>query len=210
MRVLVADDHQIVREGIRRILTGAPGFTRIEEAGTANEVMERLRQGRFDAVLLDINLPGRSGLEALKDIRREYPFLPVLVLSMYSEDQFGVRVMRAGAAGYLSKATAANVLVDALHQVCSGKKFITPQIAQAMASALEVRADTGPVHTLLSDREFEVFRLIARGKTVGEIAAELHLSVKTISTYRTHILLKMHLRNNADMMRYAVDKHLLE
>lgn len=210
MRVLVADDHQIVREGIRRILTGAPGFTRIEEAGTANEVMERLRQGRFDAVLLDINLPGRSGLEALKDIRREYPFLPVLVLSMYSEDQFGVRVMRAGAAGYLSKATAANVLVDALHQVCSGKKFITPQVAQAMASALEVRADTGPVHTLLSDREFEVFRLIARGKTVGEIAAELHLSVKTISTYRTHILLKMHLRNNADMMRYAVDKHLLE
>jgi two-component system, NarL family, invasion response regulator UvrY len=210
MRVLVADDHQIVREGIKRILTGAPGFTRIEEAGTANEVMERLRQGRFDAVLLDINLPGRSGLEALKDIRREYPFLPVLVLSMYSEDQFGVRVMRAGAAGYLSKATAANVLVDALHQVCSGKKFITPQVAQAMASALEVRADTGPVHTLLSDREFEVFHLIARGKTVGEIAAELHLSVKTISTYRTHILLKMHLRNNADMMRYAVDKHLLE
>jgi two-component system, NarL family, invasion response regulator UvrY len=210
MNILLADDHQIVRDGLRRILSESPDFSHIEEAGSATEVLDLIRTTRLDAVVLDINLPGRSGLDVLKDIRRDYPAVPVLVLSMYPEEQFAVRVMRAGAAGYINKASAGKVLVDALRQVCNGHKFITPQVAHAMASALEAKEGTAPRHTQLSDRELEVFHKIARGKTVGEVAEELNLSVKTISTYRTHILEKMGLRNNAEIMRYAVEHTLLD
>jgi len=210
MKILLADDHQIMRDGLKRILADYPEFSTIREAGSAPEVLDSLQKEPFDAVVLDINLPGRSGLDVLKDIRRDYPLLPVLILSMYPEDQFAVRVMRAGAAGYITKASAGKELVSALRQVSQGHKFITPQVAQIMAAALEAKEDSSPVHTLLSDREFQVFQMIARGMTVGEIASDLHLSVKTISTYRASILLKTGLKNNAEIMRYAVSNKLVD
>lgn len=207
MRVLLADDHQIVREGIRRILQECPDVDFIAEAENAHQVFEQTAKERFDVVVLDINLPGRSGLEILKELKRGYPKLPVLVLSMYPEDQFAVRVIRAGAAGYMTKGGAAEDLVSALLHIHRGGKYITPKVAELMAGAMETQTDR-PLHTLLSDREFDVFKRIAGGKTVGEIAADLNLSVKTISTYRSHILRKMSLKNNAEIMQYAVANKL--
>lgn len=208
LRILIVDDHPIVRQGLRQALADAE-IGEIVEAATPHEALDLVRQREWDAVVLDIGLPGRGGLEVLKDIKQEVPRLPVLILSMHSEEQYAVRAIRAGAAGYLTKEAAPGQLVDAIHKIVSGGRYISPELAERLATELTVDA-ARPLHTSLSDREFDVLRLIASGQTVGHIAERLSLSVKTVSTYRARILEKMHLKNNAELMRYALTNHLLD
>jgi len=209
MRIIVADDHQLIREGIKRILAGQPDVNAVAEAENAQQVLDLVRSGNWDVVVLDIKLPGKSGLDVLKELKEERPKLPVLILSMYPEEQFAVRVIRAGASGYLSKASAGDELLNALNKVYRGEKYISKEVADILADAIDDHGDQ-PSHTLLSDREFEVFRMIGAGKQVGEIAAELSLSVKTVSTYRSHILEKMKFKNNAEIMQYAITHKLID
>jgi len=209
MRIIVADDHQLIREGIKRILAGQPDVNAVAEAENAQQVLDLVRSGNWDVVVLDIKLPGKSGLDVLKELKEERPKLPVLILSMYPEEQFAVRVIRAGASGYLSKASAGDELLNALNKVYRGEKYISKEVADILADAIDDHGDQ-PSHTLLSDREFEVFRMIGAGKQVGEIAAELSLSVKTVSTYRPHILEKMKFKNNAEIMQYAITHKLID
>ena len=209
LRILIVDDHPIVRQGLKQTLTDAAEIGEIVEAGTPQEALDLVRQGEWDAVILDIGLPGRGGLEVLKDIKREVPKLPVLILSMHSEDQYAVRTVRAGAAGYLTKGAATENLIEAVRKVAAGGRYISPELADRLAIELTVDADR-PLHASLSDREFDVLRSIASGQTVGDIADRLSLSVKTVSTYRAHILEKMHLKNNAELMLYVLTNHLLD
>lgn len=209
MDVLIADDHQLIREGIKYMLSEAPEIGAIGEAKNAAEIFEQIEMRPWDVLVLDINLPGRSGLDVLKELRAKNPKLPVLILSMYPEDQFAVRVIKAGAAGYLTKSSAAKELVDALRKIASGGKYINAAVAEKLAEAVDDGIVSTP-HERLSDREFEIFKLIGSGKTVGEIAELLNRSVKTISTHRTHILEKMNLHNNADIMQYVFEHKLTE
>lgn len=209
MDVLIADDHQLIREGIKYMLSEAPEIGTIGEAKNAVEIFEQIEKQPWDVLVLDINLPGRSGLDVLKELRAKHPKLPVLILSMYPEDQFAVRVIKAGAAGYLTKSSAAKELVDALRKIASGGKYINAAVAEKLAEAVDDGISSTP-HERLSDREFEIFKLIGSGKTVGEIAELLNRSVKTISTHRTHILEKMNLHNNADIMQYVLEHKLTE
>ncbi len=209
MDVLIADDHQLIREGIKYMLSEAPEIGTIGEAKNAVEIFEQIEMRPWDVLVLDINLPGRSGLDVLKELRVKHPKLPVLILSMYPEDQFAVRVIKAGAAGYLTKSSAAKELVDALRKIASGGKYINAAVAEKLAEAVDDGIVSTP-HERLSDREFEIFKLIGSGKTVGEIAELLNRSVKTISTHRTHILEKMNLHNNADIMQYVFEHKLTE
>ena len=209
LRILIVDDHPIVRQGLRQTLTDAAEIGEIAEAGTPQEALDLVRLGKWDAVILDIGLPGRGGLEVLKDIKREVPKLPVLILSMHAEDQYAVRTVRAGAAGYLTKGAATENLIEAVRKVAAGGRYISPEVADRLANELTVDADR-PLHASLSDREFDVLRSIASGHTVGDIADRLSLSVKTVSTYRAHILEKMHLKNNAELMHYVLTNHLLD
>jgi two-component system, NarL family, invasion response regulator UvrY len=207
VRLLIADDHELIRQGIKRILadTSEPAF--VGEAENGQGLLELLKEENWDVVILDINLPGRNGLDLLKELREKYPKLPVLVLSMYPEEQFAVRAIRAGAAGYLSKANAAREIQKAVDEVSRGRRYISSEVAARMAEAMG-----GPgrraTHESLSDREYQIFLLIASGKTVGEIAKDLHLSVKTVSTHRAHILEKIMLKNNAELMQYALRHQL--
>jgi two-component system invasion response regulator UvrY len=208
LRILIVDDHPIVRAGLRQTLADAPEVGEIVEAATVPEALDLVHREEWDAVVLDIGLPGRGGLDLLKDIKAERPRLPVLILSMHSEDQFGVRAIRAGAAGYLTKEAAPENLVNAIRKVAAGGRYIGDQLADRLAT--EVSADGPlPLHTLLSDREYDVMCLIASAKTVGEIAEQLSLSVKTVSTYRARILEKMKLKNNAELMQYVLTNRLL-
>jgi two-component system invasion response regulator UvrY len=202
--ILLVDDHAVVRSGIRQLLSSAGKHYLLGEAGNAQEALQQLREGDWDMVLLDINLPGQNGLELLKRIRKEWPEVPVLILSMHSEEQYALRTIRAGAAGYLNKNGSLQELVDAIEQVATNQRpFITPQVAERMAT--EMAADTtAELHQRLSDREFHVFRLIASGMRVSEIAEDMALSVKTINTYRSRILTKMGMKTNAELMRYAL------
>lgn len=209
MRVLIADDHQIVREGLKRILGTAPDIDEVSEAENANQLLDLIRTKDWDVVVLDINMPGKSGLDVLKEIKQQHPKLPILILSMYPENQFAVRVIKQGASGYLTKASAASELIQAIRKVYQGGKYISPSVADKLAEALGSETDK-LAHESLSDREFQVLKFIASGMTVGEIAVELSLSVKTISTYRKKILDKMKLRNNADIVQYAVKFKLVE
>ena len=208
-RILIVDDHPIVRQGLKQTLAEAAEIGEIVEAATPQEALDLVRQREWDAVILDIGLPGRGGLEVLKDIKRERPRLPVLILSMHSEDQYAVRAVRAGAAGYLTKEAATENLITAVRKVVAGGRYVSPELAERLATELTVDADR-PLHASLSDREFDVLRSIASGQTVGAIADRLSLSVKTVSTYRARILEKMHLKNNAELMRYVVTNHLLD
>jgi two-component system invasion response regulator UvrY len=209
LRILIVDDHPIVRQGLKQTLAETAEIGEIVEAATPQEALDLVRQREWDAVILDIGLPGRGGLEVLKDIKRERPRLPVLILSMHSEDQYAVRAVRAGAAGYLTKEAATENLITAVRKVVAGGRYISPELAERLATELTVDADR-PLHASLSDREFDVLRSIASGQTVGAIADRLSLSVKTVSTYRARILEKMHLKNNAELMRYVVTNHLLD
>lgn len=207
LRILIVDDHAIVREGLKRILGEYPDKVEIGEVGDGAGVMAEVHNGKWDLVLLDINLPHRDGLDVLKEIKREQPGLPVLVLSIYPEDQYALRVIKAGAAGYLTKESAPELLIEAIRRVAGGHNYISPALAEKLAGNLRDSAARMP-HENLSDRELEVFRLIASGKTVGQIAAHLSLSVNTVSTYRARILEKTGLKTNAELMRYAVDHNL--
>ncbi len=209
LRILIADDHAIVREGLKRIVAEEPDLTVAGEARNAAEALELVRRHPWDVVILDITLPGRSGLEVLGEIRRERPRLPVLVLSMHPEDQFAVRVLKAGAAGYVTKTSAPQELLAAIRKVASGGKYISPTLADMLATSVATGSDRPP-HESLSDREYEVLRGIAAGKTVSEIARQMSLSVKTISTYRARLLQKMHMKNNAELTHYAIVNRLIE
>jgi two-component system invasion response regulator UvrY len=208
MKILITDDHAVVRQGLKQILLEE--FTRAEfgEATNAQEAIERVWKENWDVVVLDITMPGRSGLEVLKEIKKSRPKLPVLVLSMHPEDQFAVRILKIGASGYMTKESAPNELVGAVRKVMAGGRYVSPSLAEKMASYLAVDVHTPP-HERLSDREFLVLRLIASGKTPTAIAKELALSVKTISTYRMRILEKMNMSNNAELTHYAIQNQLV-
>ena len=209
MKILIADDHTVFREGLKRIFAEAADIAEIGEASNAQQLLERVAEKRWDVVLLDISMPGKSGLEVLKEIKQMNPRLAVLVLSMHSERQFAVRVIRAGAAGYLTKGAAAKEVLHAIRKVYRDGKYISESVAEHLVMAVGQNTDR-PLHESLSDREFEVLRMIGAGRTVSEIAEELSLSVKTVSTYRTHILEKMNLKNNAELMLYVITNGLLE
>jgi len=208
IRVAIADDHPVVRHGIKRILEEEADMAVVAEAANGQELLQKIEQSPCDCVLLDIGMPGRDGLDTLTYLRRSYPKLPVLILSVYPEDQFGPRVLKSGAAGYMNKETACDQLVKAIRKVCAGGKYVSPTLAEKIAS--DLAADNNlPPHEKLSDREFQVMRLIGSGKTVGQIARELCLSEKTISTHRARILEKMEMTTNAQLTYYAIHNDLV-
>ena len=208
IKVLIADDHTVVRQGLKQILSDDPQLSVVGEAADGNEVLTALETLSVDALVLDITMPGRNGLDVLKEVKRKRPALPVLVLSMHPEDQFAIRILRAGAAGYITKESAPEELVGALRKVCSGGKYVSPQLAERLAVFIGDET-TRPPHEKLSDREFEVLRMLALGKTVTEVAEELLLSVKTVSTYRSRVLEKMKMTSNAELTRYALQNELI-
>jgi len=208
-RILITDDHAIVREGLKRVLAEHLEGAVFGEAGNRKELFAALQQRNWDLVILDLALPGRGGLDVLKELKLAYPKLPVLVLTMYPEDQFGVRVLRAGAAGYATKGSAPGVLVKAARKVLAGRRYVSASLGEQLAADLGTPAQE-PVHEALSDREFQVMRLIASGKTPKGIAEELSLSVKTVSTYRARLLEKMKMKTNAQVIRYAVQNNLVD
>ena len=209
IRILVVDDHAIVREGLKQILADVNDMAVRDEAAGGQEALAKIRSGEFDVVLLDISMPGRSGLEILKEIKAERPKLPVLILSMHAEEQYAVRTLRAGASGYLTKASAPDELIGAIRKVSCGRKYVSSSLAEKLA--LELDIDTKkPPHATLSDREYQVMLMLASGKSVKDIADELCLSVKTISTYRARVMEKMNMKKNAELTLYAVQNHLVD
>jgi DNA-binding NarL/FixJ family response regulator len=206
--VLIADDHPVVLEGVKQIVAETSDIAVKGEATNGDEVLEQVRTGQWDVVVLDITMPGVHGLELLKQLRAQHPKLPVLVLSMHPEDEYAVRLLRAGASGYLNKRSVSSQLVEAIRKVAEGGKYVSPTLAEKIAFELDVDFDKLP-HERLSDREFQVFCLIASGKTVTETAEELSLSVKTVSTYRSRILEKMNMQRNAQLTRYAIEQGLV-
>ncbi len=209
LRVLIVDDHEVLREGVKRVLAGQPGETVFGEASTAPEALRLAREQEWDVVVLDLSLGGRSGLEVLKELKQLRPRLPVLILSMHSEEQFARRAFKAGAAGYITKDSPRAELAEAVRKVAGGGTYVSPALAEKLVFDLRRGDDRAP-HELLSDREFEVLRLIASGKTVGEIARILSLSDNTISTYRARILEKMGMKTNAELTLYAVQNKLVD
>ncbi|MGZ3864448.1 MAG: response regulator [Bacteroidia bacterium] len=208
MKILIADDHAIVRKGLTQVLREEFPDVEITEAANGQEVIDVVQKKIWDCILIDISMPGRNGLELLKQIRDFGIKAPVLVITMHSEEQYAVRVLKAGAAGFLNKDTAMDELISAIHKVLSGKKYISASLAEKLAEGFDIHASK-PANELLSDREMQVLHMLASGKTVGVIAEEISLSVNTISTYRTRILEKLGLSNNAELMRYALDNGLI-
>ena len=209
IRVCVIDDHAVVREGLKRIIAENPGMAVTAEAADGMEAMRVIQSEPCDVVLLDITMPNRNGLDVLKQIRTDSPRLPVLILSMHAEDQYAVRVLRAGAAGYLTKESAPAKLVQAIRKVVRGGKYVSTSLAEKLVFDLNSDSTKAP-HEILSDREYQVLCMIASGKTVTMIAVELGLSVKTISTYRVRILEKLNMKNNAELTRYAIKEGLVD
>jgi DNA-binding NarL/FixJ family response regulator len=209
IRVLVADDHAVVRRGVVQILAESPHIVVAGEASCGSEVLRAIRENDYDIVLLDIAMPGGSGLEVLKELQSLKPDVQVLILSMYPEKQYALRALKAGAAGYLTKDSAPDELIEAIERISQGNKYITRSLAQEMASELGGKAGKER-HEALSDREYQVMRLLAAGKSVSEIATQLSLSVKTVSTYRTRILEKLNLKTTAEIMHYALARGLVE
>ena len=209
IRVLIADDHAIVRQGLRQILSDTPDLTVAGEAENGVQAVQMVRTGEWDVVLMDVSMPDRNGIDALKIIKKEFPRLPVLILSMYPEEQYAIRALKAGAAGYLTKQSAPELLVTAIRQVASGKKYVSPSLAEELANAIGDDNERLP-HEKLSDREYQTLCMIASGKTPTEIAEALNLSVKTVSVYRARLLEKMNLRNNAELTHYGLKHGLAE
>jgi DNA-binding NarL/FixJ family response regulator len=209
IQVLVADDHPLLRSGLKLVLQQEPDFAIPGEAETAAEVLQKIEEKFWDLVILDIAMPGKNGLETLPEIRKRRPGLPVLMLSMHAEELFAIRAIKAGANGYLTKNSAPTELVRAIRRILSGKKYVSSALAEVLANAVEAGTERPP-HETLSDREYHVVCRIASGKSVSEIAEETALSVKTISTYRTRALEKMHMRTNAELTRYAIRSGLVE
>jgi DNA-binding NarL/FixJ family response regulator len=208
IKILIVDDHAIVRQGLKQIVAETSDISVAGEASNGQEALEKVWKNEYDVVVLDITMPGRGGLEALKQLKTIKPKLPVLILSMHPEEQYAMRVLKAGASGYLTKESAPEELVAALRKVSQGRRYLTSSLAEKLAFQLERDFRETP-HEKLSDREFQIMSLIAAGKTVKEIAEELVLSSKTISTYRTRILRKMGMKNNAELMHYVITNELL-
>jgi two-component system invasion response regulator UvrY len=208
IRLLIGDDHAVVRKGMKQILAETKDIVVADEAGNGREVLEKVRKNDFDMVLLDISMPGRDGLEILKELKGLKPKLPVLMLSMYPEEQYAVRSLRSGASGYLTKDSAPDELISAIRKVSLGGKYVSASLAEKLAHKLGADVEK-PLHEALSDREYQVMCMIASGKAVKEIGEELSLSVKTVSTYRSRILDKMRLKGNAELTRYAIDNKLV-
>jgi len=208
MKILLADDHAVVRHGLKQILTDAFKRATYGEARNAQEALDLIWKQEWDVVVLDITMPGRSGLDVLREIKKSKPRLPVLVLSMHPENQFAVRVLKSGAAGYMTKESAPDELVGAVKKVLAGGRYVSNALAENLAASLSVNQKAP--QEKLSDREFQVLRLIASGKMITDIARELSLSAKTISTYRSRILEKMGMKNNAELMHYAIQHRLVE
>ena len=209
IRVLIVDDHAIVRRGLRQIVAETGDIVVNGEAETGSQAIKTARQEDFDVMLLDISLPDKNGIEVLKQIKKEKPKLAVLMLSMHGEREFAVRALKAGASGYLTKQSAPAQLVTAIRHVAAGKKYVSPALAEELANAMGVDTEK-PLHETLSDREFQTLRLIASGKTLSDMSAELCLSPKTISVYRSRLLEKLKLKNNSDLVRYAIINRLAD
>jgi DNA-binding NarL/FixJ family response regulator len=209
IRVFIADDHALIREGFKKILSHENDISILGEAGNAAETIRFIEKNKCDVLILDINLPDKSGLDIIKEIKNLKPSVNILILSMHPEDRFAIRALKAGASGYLSKETAADELVKAIRKVQGKGKYISGSLAEKLAFDLQSKSDK-PVHELLSDREFQVMRLIASGKTMSEIADHLSLAVTTISTYRARILDKLNLSSNAELIYYAISNNLLD
>jgi two-component system invasion response regulator UvrY len=208
IKILIADDHAIVREGLKQIVAETSDMVVADEASNGHEVLHKALNHDYDVIVLDITMPGIQGLDVLKRIKEQRPRLPVLVLSMHPEEQYALRVIKAGAAGYLTKESASDELIQAIRKVSLGKKYITSSLAERLAADLERDAENAP-HESLSDREYQVMCMIAEGKTRKEISNELYLSKKTITTYRSHVMEKMGMNTNAELIRYALENHLI-
>lgn len=209
IRVLLADDHAIIRDGLKQILAETDDLLVCGEAADGNEVLRKVREGEWDVLVLDISMPGRSGLEVVKLVKEERPKLPVLILSMHHEDQYAVRALRAGASGYLTKETDADQLIAVIRKIAQGGVYISATVAELLARDVMPAATTIP-HQALSDREFQVFRMIAAGQSITEIGEALSLSVKTVSTHKARIMQKMNLANQSELIRYALAHGLAE
>ncbi len=209
IRILVADDHAVVRQGVIQILAEVKDMMVKDEAQNGAETLDKIQKYEYDVALLDISMPGRSGLEILEDIKAIRPKLAILILSMHPEEQYAVRALRAGAAGYLTKASAPQELIGAIRKVASGGKYVTASLAEKLADEIEIDATRAP-HERLSNREHQIMLMLASGKSVSNIADELCLSVKTISTYRTRVLSKMGMKKNAELTLYAVHNRLID
>jgi two-component system, NarL family, invasion response regulator UvrY len=206
LRILIADDHPIVRRGLQQILSSEADVANVGEAQNSTEVFELVRSQQWDVVVLDITMPGRGGLDTLKELKRLYPALPVLILSMHPEDQYAVRAFRSGAAGYINKESAPDELVKAIRKITRGGKYVSPTLGEKIAFVMEAEPSS---HHSLSDREYQVMILMASGKTLTQVAGEMSLSVKTISTYRERILSKMKMKSNAELTYYAIKHNLV-
>ena len=209
LRILIADDHPIVRRGLRQTIAETSDMVVADEASNGWEVLSEVRASYYDVVLLDISMPGRSGVDILRELKNKRPRLPILILSIHPEEQYAVSALRAGASGYLTKESAPDELVAAIRKVSMGGKYVSSSLAEKLASDLET-SDEQPAHKTLSDREYQVMCMVASGKTVTEIAQELSLSVKTISTYRSRILEKMKMKNNVELAYYAIKNRLVD
>jgi DNA-binding NarL/FixJ family response regulator len=209
IRVLIADDHAVVRQGLQQILTEEPDLTVAGQAATGEDLLALVRAGQGDVVVLDLSLPGMAGLDVLRELRHLAPQLPVLILSVHSADQYATRALRAGASGYLTKESAPEELVLAIRRIVAGGRYLSPEAAEHLADYIASGMPPSP-HAVLSDREFEVMRLLAKGHRVTDIAAALNLSPKTVSTYRRRVLEKMNMTSNADLVEYAVREHLID
>ena len=208
-RILIVDDHSIVRQGLKQIIAECPGMIVAGEAGSGEEALEQVRAHEFDVVILDISMPGRGGLDILKDLKAEKPLLKVLVLSMHSEEQYAIRSLREGASAYLTKESAPDKLAEAIQEVARGRRYITPSVADKLAGYIKADSERPP-HEGLSNRELQVLVMIGSGKSSGAIAAELSLSAKTISTYRARLLAKMGLETTAQLIKYSIQHNLVQ
>jgi DNA-binding NarL/FixJ family response regulator len=209
MHILIADDHAVVRRGLREILAEALPGARFSEAGNGEEVLRYLAASECSVLLLDINMPGRSGLDVLQEVKRVYARLPVIMLSVQPEDQYAMRCLRAGATAYINKDSAPEELAEATKLILAGRRYVSPRLAETLVATADMPVDK-PLHELLSDREHEVLRMIASGESLTEIAGLLHVSVKTVSTYRSRVLEKMQMNSNAELTRYAVTHQLID
>jgi len=208
IKIIIVDDHTVVRKGLKQIIEDAPDLFVSDEAGSGTELLEKINDNKYDVVLLDISMPGKDGLDTLKDLKLQAPDLPVLIFTVYPEEQYAMRVLKSGAAGYINKECEPDELLKAIRKVASGRKYISPELAEILANNIDGKGQH-PDHESLSDREFQVMLMIASGKTVKEIAQELSLSVNTISTYRIRILEKMNMKNNAEITKYAINNKLV-
>lgn len=209
IKIIIVDDHAVVRKGLKQIIDETPDLFVSDEAGSGYELIEKVREKKYDVVLLDISMPGKDGLDTLKELKIVRPDLPVLVFTVYPEEQYALRVLKAGAAGYINKECEPEALIEAIRKISQGRKYISPDLAELLASNLDASGEQA-LHESLSDREFQVMCLIASGKTVKDIAKDLFLSINTISTYRIRILEKMNFKSNAEITHYAIKNRLVE